>query len=1859
MLSKNNHKLRLQKLAATKQHFAIKKFTVGVASVLISSTFALYVSTQSQYVQADNASAQTSEQKSTQAQADLPSDKESSSQVLSGKQTTGVSTDKNKVAETKKAAQVATEKTQTSQTTPVKPAETTSSVTQVQKPQVTSADKSEKSAPTATSKMQAPAQTAVAPENDSQPQKSQAAQATSSVVSQPSNVNSPNKPADLQVQEKNVAPNANQYQDAVAPSDNNNQSKAVTDPQWTADAQKAVANKSGLYTPQLSYNAKWYTMAFDPGMVTKDVLTGNTLPFTVVNHRSDASAASSSAYKLRVQLDNRLANKVNGVSVSVSGDESKVVNFTRVVGDDNKPTNMWEANMIYSRGGIFGGGLVNAGVSQVAKNGKITLVDTVQNVLRQLPDVAKQPLAYNAYVYDDTSHTALLSTNNAGYVVGPGDPLTKVPVSTPEESKFNGAHSVVTYDPTVGKNGALVVFYQADKSYMWSYDNDWRLQLNYAIDPTLLPYLEKVNGARTVELDMLTGGTLPSTDGAYGFEKQYDKVAGKSVWRPLAYNSPLTKKVADLPFNDDGTGKLNPTNLGSYIDFQNGLLYHGRPAALRLVYRLNKKPSEIYTDLLKKGDSNGNLLFSEYYSTQDGTMQAYSLATGVVSFNDSDGDGLPDVKETTESTNPFVSMPNVSNVYGTEQKVHGQLVFSDVEKNPQKLTVTDKDGKVLGTTTVTPVKFNSLAQAQPFTVELNAKVNSSNSKLKVAVVPVLDTSDDVADNTVPQVTEVAVKAAPVGVTGKEYPLNASFLEDPKLLVANADQLPTDAKYSWVTKPDLTKSGNQQVEVKVSFADKYDPTYQHELVVPVLVKVADFDLKDGSFKVKAVTMHVNENSNTVPLTSKDLLSWTSRDGKKTLAGEPLWSLVKSVSWGESPVTNVAGKTTGFVSVATKDDQEMLASVDVNVVGAKAKTGLTVPWGQQLNAGDAVANQAELEQFGPVTYAWKKPLQVTPQPKEEHVSQDDVVVTYGDHTTELLPVSVQVEPSEAENFSKDKNVKFQPVVVGLNENVAANKALEGLVPAEQKNLQVVNAVFKDKVDTTNIGEKQVPATLTFADSSTAETNMPVKVVSQAQNYDPTVKKNLQVKLGETLTPESVLNPDVTLPKGTKVTWKVPVDTNKAGMQTGEVEVIYPDSSKDELPVQVKVGTDADAVTPKAKANVHAALNSKLAPESVLDPSVVLPQGTKVAWKTPVDTTKAGNQTGTLEVTYPDGSKDELPVQVKVGTDADAATPKAKKNLHVDLNGSLVPESVLDPSVVLPQGTKVAWKTPVDTTKAGSQTGTLEVTYPDNSKDELPVQVKVGTDADAVTPKVKANVHTALNSKLTPESVLDPSAVLPQGTKVTWKVPVDTTRAGSQTGTLEVTYPDGSKDELPFQVKVGTDADAVTPKVKANVHTALNSKLTPESVLDPSVAFPQGTKVAWKVPVDTTKVGSQAGTLEVTYPDGSKDELPVKVEVGNDADAVTPKAKANVHAALNSKLTPESVLDPNVALPQGTKVAWKTPVDTTKAGNQAGTLEVTYPDNSKDELPVQVKVGTDADAVTPKAKANVHTALNSKLTPESVLDPNVALPQGTKVAWKTPVDTTKAGNQTGTLEITYPDNSKDELPVQVKVGTDADAVTPKAKANVHTALNSKLTPESVLDPSVAFPQGTKVAWKVPVDTTKVGSQAGTLEVTYPDGSKDELPVTVTVDGGTKKNTKVHAAALNANQKDHSNNNNDQGTNLNQKHEKATKNVVNNQTQAVLKGNQKELSFKQTGQNDSSLEREPENGAKHVANNHKQVALAKKRSQSTKQALTKATKTSTELPQTGEKNSASLTLLGVWLGALLGLFGLTEATKDKSKKF
>ncbi len=631
----------------------------------------------------------------------------------------------------------------------------------------------------------------------------------------------------------------------------------------------------------------------------------------------------------------------------------------------------------------------------------------------------------------------------------------------------------------------------------------------------------------------------------------------------------------------------------------------------------------------------------------------------------------------------------------------------------------------------------------------------------------------------------------------------------------------------------------------------------------------------------------------------------------------------------------------------------------------------------------------------------------------------------------------------------------------------------------------------MDTTKAGHQMGELEVTYPDGSKDVVEVPVKVGTDAEAMTPTVRPGLGVAMNGELTPTDVLNSD--LPKDTQLSWKTPVNTTKAGHQTGELEVTYPDGSKDVVEVPVKVGTDAEALTPTVRPDLGVALNGELKPTDVLNSK--LPKDTELSWKTPVDTTKAGRQTGELEVTYPDGSKDVVEVPVKVGTDAEAMTPTVRPDLGVALNGELAPTDVLNSD--LPKDTQLSWKTPVDTTKAGHQMGELEVTYPDGSKDVVEVPVKVGMDAEALTPTVRPTVEVALNGELNPTDVL--SSDLPKETRLSWKTSVDTTKAGHQTGELEVTYPDGSKDVVEVPVKVGTDAEALTPTVRPDLGVALNGELKPTDVLNSKL--PKDTELSWKTPVDTTKAGRQTGELEVTYPDGSKDVVEVPVKVGTDAEAMTPTVRPDLGVALNGELAPTDVL--NSDLPKDTQLSWKTPVDTTKAGHQMGELEVTYPDGSKDVVEVSVKVGTDAEAMTLTVRPAVEVALNGELKPADVLSSD--LPKDTELSWKTPVDTTKAGHQTGELEVTYPDGSKDVVEVPVKVGTDAEALTPTVRPAVEVALNGELNPTDVL--SSDLPKDTQLNWKTPVDTTKAGHQTGELEVTYPDGSKDVVKVTVEV--------------------------------------------------------------------------------------------------------------------------------------------------------
>ncbi|WP_143442838.1 Rib/alpha-like domain-containing protein, partial [Ligilactobacillus murinus] len=460
----------------------------------------------------------------------------------------------------------------------------------------------------------------------------------------------------------------------------------------------------------------------------------------------------------------------------------------------------------------------------------------------------------------------------------------------------------------------------------------------------------------------------------------------------------------------------------------------------------------------------------------------------------------------------------------------------------------------------------------------------------------------------------------------------------------------------------------------------------------------------------------------------------------------------------------------------------------------------------------------------------------------------------------------------------------------------------------------------------------------------------------------------------------------------------------------------------------------------------------------------------------------------------------------------------------------ESVVTNKSDLPTGTKYSWKAPLDVMTPGEHEEKVVVTYPDGSQDEVPVKVVVKvpekslTDAEKYTPQSQ-EVTTAQGKTPEAESVVTNKSDLPTGTKYSWKAPLDVETPGEHEGTVVVTYPDGSQEEVPVKVvvKAPTDAEKYTPQGQ-EVETAQGKQPEAQAGVANKGDLPTDTKYSWKAPLDVATPETHAGTVVVTYPDGSQDEVPVKVVVKapekalTDADKYTPQSQ-EVTTEQGKTPKAESVVTNKSDLPTDTKYSWKTPLDVTTPGEHEGTVVVTYPDGSQDEVPVKVmvkapeKTVTDAEKYTPQSQ-EVTTAQGKTPEAESVVTNKSDLPTGTKYSWKAPLDVTTPGSHAGTVVVTYPDGSQDEVPVKVvvkepkKALTDAEKYKPQGQ-KVTTAQGKQPEAQTGVSNKADLPADTKYSWKTSLDVTTPGEHGGTVVVTYPDGSQDEVPVKVVVDG------------------------------------------------------------------------------------------------------------------------------------------------------
>ena len=501
-----------------------------------------------------------------------------------------------------------------------------------------------------------------------------------------------------------------------------------------------------------------------------------------------------------------------------------------------------------------------------------------------------------------------------------------------------------------------------------------------------------------------------------------------------------------------------------------------------------------------------------------------------------------------------------------------------------------------------------------------------------------------------------------------------------------------------------------------------------------------------------------------------------------------------------------------------------------------------------------------------------------------------------------------------------------------------------------------------------------------------------------------------------------------------------------------------------------------------------------------------------------TTGKNQKVKVKVTYSDDTFDEVEVTLNYGTAAEKYTPVGQ-GVTVEKGGTPEAAGGIKNKTDLPTGTTYEWKKPVDTTKPGTQKGTVVVTYPDKSRDEVEVDVQVKeTKTDAQTYEATGGtLDKAYGETATADEIKGKVTTTAPDNKVKSKTVVGAipTTGKNQKVTVKVTYADDSFDEVEVTLNYGTAADKYAP---VGQEVPVEKGGTPEASegIKNKTDLPTGTTYEWKKPVDTTKPGTQKGTIVVTYPDKSTDEIEVNVRVTDTkTDAQTYEATGGtLDKAYGETATADEIKGKVTTTAPDNKVKSKTVVGAipTTGKNQKVTVKVTYADDSFDEVEVTVNYGTAADKYDPEVEKEIVKPGGKVELTDNVTNLD-ELPEGTKVkdVTENPIDTSKPGEHTGKLEITYPDGSKEtiEVPVTVVDKTDAERYKPLTKRELIEQGQTYDLTDNVKNIG-NLPAGTTVEDVTPegdINVEEPGNYTGIIKVMYPDGSSETAKVKVKV--------------------------------------------------------------------------------------------------------------------------------------------------------
>ena len=975
--------------------------------------------------------------------------------------------------------------------------------------------------------------------------------------------------------------------------------------------------------------------------------------------------------------------------------------------------------------------------------------------------------------------------------------------------------------------------------------------------------------------------------------------------------------------------------------------------------------------------------------------------------------------------------------------------------------------------------------------------------------------------------------------------------------------------SIVSKPSTATAGNAgNAVVKVTYPDG---TFDN-VNVPVTVT----DVIGPTITANNATVTSREQITPIPVTAVDN---TGGVGMRQNNPIEVTGLPAGLTYSNGRITGTptgpAGNSTVTIKAYDRNNTPTTKTITITVrsqadVHNPTGSGLTVNQNHTITDAEL---KAKVSNFAPGT------LSIVSKPSTTRAGSAGnavVKVTYPDGTFDNVNVPVTVTdvtgPTIKANGATVTNRELIPEIpvtavdntggVGMRDN---NPIVVTDLPA---GLTFTNGKITG-TPTGTAGTKRV--TITAYDKNNTPTTKVIEIVVQEQKvkYNPT-GETLTVPYNHKITDDEVKVKVQNFGPGTLTVQSKPSTNTSGNVGNAVVIVTYPDGSTETVDVPVVVGRpNKDDYTPKyndgsGKPGESVGIpvseaNGKTIPAGTtytsLTPGVVtVDDKGKVTVTIPADKNPGDKVTGKVLVRYPDGSEEEVPVTVTVtDKDKDIYTPKyedgnGKPGTKVEIplkeeNGKEIPtgttyESDQPGVITVDDKGKVTVTIPGDKKPGDKITGKITVTYPDGSKEEVPVTVTVGEqDKDIYTPKYdegKGKPGSKVEIPLTEEN----GKKIPSGTtfesdkpgiitvdkdgKVTVTIPEGAKPGDKVTGKVTVTYPDGSKEDVPVNVTVTTPAK-LTPTVELEQNPNTGDVTVTHKKPDGST-YPPGTKV--EIP------GKNGNTITVTIGEDGKgtvpnSDLPDRKVPG--VARITEPGKPTVEVPV---VTTPAKLTPTVELEQDPKTGDVTVTPKKPDGS-------TYPPGTKVEIPgkdgntITVTIGEDGKGTVPNNDLPEGKVPGvAKITEPGKL--TVEVPVVTTPAKLTPTVELEQNPNTGDVTVTpkkpdgstYPPGTKVEIPgkngniITVTIGEDGKGTVPNNDLpDVKVPGVARITEPG--KPTVEVPVVTTPAKLTPTVELEQDPKTGDVTVTpkkpdgstYPPGTKVEIPgkngntITVTI--------------------------------------------------------------------------------------------------------------------------------------------------------